>query len=455
MQGRLMDGVTDERAVMAGAAEGAVAVLGHYGQLNLGDESLTAAVITGVRSLRPNARLIGISLNPVDTRARHGLESFSLRGYVAHTPVKPPPPAARSNEATRDGWLRRTLRRLPGLWPLLRKLAAVPQAIKEVGAEMRACRDAWRALTGVDLVIVAGSNQLLDQMGGAFGFPYTLLKWAVLARLRGARVVLISVGAGPLEGSLARRFCLWTLKLADYVSVRDAGSARLVREIGWRGEAPVLPDLAFGLDVGPMRERRDTSSGGLTIAVNLMPVHDARYWPEAKTDIGSRYVATMAAFVDRLLELGHRVELFGTQPADEWVAEDLVALLAPASRTKAVSIAQVRSLDDLGQIYRRADVVVATRFHGILLALRYARPVLGVCYYRKSRELMQEFGLERYAFDLATVSLEQLDRAFAELCGERAALERSIGGALPARADALARQYRRVLAFAASEAVPA
>jgi polysaccharide pyruvyl transferase WcaK-like protein len=51
----------------------AVAVLGHYGQLNLGDESITAAAIDGARRFRPGVRVIAISLDPADTARVMGL----------------------------------------------------------------------------------------------------------------------------------------------------------------------------------------------------------------------------------------------------------------------------------------------------------------------------------------------------------------------------------------------
>jgi polysaccharide pyruvyl transferase WcaK-like protein len=445
-----------EPAIETIPASGGIAVLGHYGQLNLGDESLTAAVIAGVRAIRPDARIVGISLNPEDTARRHGVESFALRRDVSRTPTRPPraPVTSVHGEGARGPSLRRLARRVPGLVGTVRGLASIPARLTAFASEVAALGRAWRALAGIDLVIVAGSNQLLDQMGGAFGFPYTLLKWALLARLRGARVVLLSVGAGPLEGWLARRFVLWTLRLSDYLSVRDEGSARLVREIGWRGAAPVLPDLAFGLEFGRAEARAPRTAAPLTVAMNLMPVHDPRWWPEARADVGERYVAAMAGFVGRLLEQGHRVELFGTQPADEWVAEDLMARIARGPET-ALSLVTVRTLEDLARVMRHADVVVATRFHGILLALRMARPVLGVCYYRKSRELMRAVGLERYAFDLDRVTATQLEEAFAALVAESSHVERQVLAALPARAEALAEQFRTVLTPSAPDAVRA
>ena len=48
-----------------------VAVVGHYGTFNLGDEAIIASVLGSLRALSPEAELVGFSMNPADTRSRH------------------------------------------------------------------------------------------------------------------------------------------------------------------------------------------------------------------------------------------------------------------------------------------------------------------------------------------------------------------------------------------------
>ena len=60
-----------------------IAVFGHYGNQNLGDESITAAVIQNVRQRLPRARVIGLSGNPGDTRVRHGVDAYPIRSAVS------------------------------------------------------------------------------------------------------------------------------------------------------------------------------------------------------------------------------------------------------------------------------------------------------------------------------------------------------------------------------------
>ena len=431
-----------------------VAVLGHYGQLNLGDESITAAAIGGARRCRPGARVIAISLDPDDTRTRHGVESFALRRYVSRPPVDPPIAGLSASSSTPASGLKAALRRVPllvGAVGIARRLAGM---VAETLREIASLPASWRALRGIDLVIIAGSNQLLDQFGGAWGFPYSLLRWTLLARLRGARVVLLSVGAGPLAGKLACLFVRLTLRLSSYASVRDEGSARLVQQIGWREALPVRPDLAFSFEASPQNPRAEESADkgrSLVVGVNLMPVHDPRWWPGAKPEIHERYLAAVNGLVEDLLVNGHRVELYSTQPADEWIANDLLARMRDNPHRERLSLTRVRTLDQLNTLYHRCDILVPTRFHGILLALRFARPVLGICYYRKSRELMRDFGSDEFAFDLETVTADQLKAGFASLVADQARFVERVRRVAAEREADLEAQYRRVLSIQSTE----
>ena len=56
-----------------------IGIIGHGGTKNLGDEALFATVIQNVRRRLPEAEVIGFTINPADSRERHGIECFPIR----------------------------------------------------------------------------------------------------------------------------------------------------------------------------------------------------------------------------------------------------------------------------------------------------------------------------------------------------------------------------------------
>jgi len=405
-----------------------VGVLGHYGNRNLGDEAIIEALIARIRAEWPGARVIAFSMDPADTTCRHAVPAFPirlesgrlnldqkaaavaqvLRNAQARAAGESPPPTVRSrldriSEFVPKGRLRSHAGKL------LRRVAYV---LAEIGF---VARSFWR-VRALDAVFVAGSNQFLDNFGGPWGFPYTLLKWTVLCRLARCRVYHVSVGAGPLEAPLSWKLARLALRLSDYASFRDPGSRALIARVGAASDGPTVPDLAHGLS---WRTSAPSAVGaGRRVAINPMPVHDGRFWPVADDQRYRAFVQQLALFTQRLLRTGREVFFFTTHFADARVALDVnhaVRTQAPELADRLPRIHAPTTVAELMKVISSADVVVATRFHGILLSLLAGRPVVGICYHEKSRELMTKYEQQRYAIDLEQIAEPALSERLSDL----------------------------------------
>ncbi len=75
----------------------------------------------------------------------------------------------------------------------------------------------------------------------------------------------------------------------------------------------------------------------------------------------------------------------------------------------------------------RAEVVIASRFHNLICALRLARPTVSVGYAEKNRHLMEGLGLDDYCQDLERLDASLLVAQVKAAYGEREALAARIG----------------------------
>src|SRR6185437_6591129 len=66
------------RTVMTRTAR-KIGLLDHMGGGNLGDDTTQTAVMANIRSRWPGAIIYGFSMNPPDTRLRHGIASYPIR----------------------------------------------------------------------------------------------------------------------------------------------------------------------------------------------------------------------------------------------------------------------------------------------------------------------------------------------------------------------------------------
>lgn len=397
-----------------------IGVFGHYGHQNMGDEAITQAVIQNMSRRCPSVRLSGFSMNPEDTARRYGIPAYAIRRKKPA--VREEASDAGANPETpvpQHAKIRAYLKRFALLRSVVRAARLAARLPGELWHETLFLRESYRIARNVDFFIIAGSNQFLDNFGGVWGFPYTVLKWTILARLAGARVAFLSVGAGPIDSLWSRIMARASLLLADYASFRDAGSRRLLEWLGGGRDWHVCPDLAQSLQI----ERQAARNNGreLAVGINPMPVYDRRTWYKADDALYERYVAQLALFASRLMREHHSVFFFATHPSDNEVIDDVLAgidseLLAaygvPARKSS-------RTVDEVMSVFASADIVVATRYHGTVLGLHAGRPVLGICYYRKTREVLEAMGQGAYAVDFEEVDHEDLWRRFELLASTR------------------------------------
>jgi polysaccharide pyruvyl transferase WcaK-like protein len=86
----------------------------------------------------------------------------------------------------------------------------------------------------------------------------------------------------------------------------------------------------------------------------------------------------------------------------------------------------IHSLDDLLSAISELDLMIATRYHGILLSLALDKPVLGIAYHEKSRDLMNWLGQGNYVMRADTFSVETLIKRFPLLEAESGSITHTL-----------------------------
>jgi len=429
----------------------AVGLLGPYGYGNLGDASIQEAMIANLRRRLPEATLYGVSLNPTDTAARHRIPSLALYPpfrEVAAGPAPCPAPAAEHPPAS--GGIRAWLKASP-LYPLLRTLGRVRTPFCILARETRFSLEVWRCLKGFRCLVISGGGQIDDDWGGPWRQPFSLLRWTVLARAAGTPVVLVSVGAGPLARPLSRRFTRWMLRLTAYRSYRDGYSRTFVEQLGGPRHDPVFPDLAFSLDVPPPTPRHRApmpDPPAATIGIGPLPFYDPRSWPHTDAEVYRDYVRRLAEVTAQLAGEGHGILLFPSDVfMDDLVITDILRVVRArgiAPPVYPVRRGCVRTVPGLLGILRRCDLVVASRFHGTLLAYHLGIPVIGLSPHPKVATLMADAGQETFCLPIASAAPDQIMDGIRRITAEREGVTRTIRQFAGGNRDALRDQYDRL-----------
>src|SRR5262249_26981441 len=123
------------------------------------------------------------------------------------------------------------------------------------------------------------------------------------------------------------------------------------------------------------------------------------------------YLDSLATLADWLLARGHDVRLLIGDFADVRAKQELKGLLRkrPAFSVEAIVVDEpIRSLDELLSQIAATDIVVATRFHNVLLALLCEKPVISISFHHKCASLMNAMGLSGYCMDINNLNADEL-----------------------------------------------
>jgi polysaccharide pyruvyl transferase WcaK-like protein len=403
-----------------------ITFFGNFGTQNLGNECTLKAILQNTRHYLPGARLNCVCPEPRDTSLRYGIPAF-LMSYRYD-------PAFTSKASTRRSN------------PLIRLLRRV---VIRIPLELLECIKAFRFLKGTDMLIMTGTGML-----GGFGIlpldlHYEILKWSLIAKFRGAKVLFVSVGSGPLEHPLSRWIVKAAISVADYRSYRDRFSQQYLHSIGFNTSKDfVYPDLVFSSPRSEVPASPHRNGNRPLIGLGLMDYYGQDCSPERGIHIYQHYIQTLADFAAWLVGNGYSVRLLiGDLAYDRRAQDDVFRILQEkgvVADPGTIVNASVGSPEELWTQLAQTDMVIATRFHNILLALMLNKPVLALSYHEKVRSLMAGMGLADYCEDVAELEVPRLRQRFGTLVANAEAFKSSVKKKAEEYRGALDEQYRHI-----------
>ncbi|MDX6238991.1 MAG: hypothetical protein QOG10_3806 [Kribbellaceae bacterium] len=363
-----------------------VALFGLFGGGNLGNGGSLESMVAYLRSAHPDAEVTCVCSGPEEVEREFGMPAFSMSWY---RPTDHEPPV-------------RTF------------------VLKAVGKVIDSVRTLWW-IRRFDVVVVPGSGVLESTLPiRPWGLPYALLLVSAWGRLCGTKFAFVSVGADSTTQPATGWVLKTAAKLAAYRSYRDETSKEAMRMMGVdTSRDEVYPDLAFALPTPSAdNHRADEEREVRTVGVGVMEYHGTYVDRREADDIYATYVAKLTTFVQWLVDEGYQVRLFTGDAADEPVASAVtsgVRRSRPELADGRIVTEFAPSLSGLLERMSMMDVVVATRFHNVLGALKLAKPTISIGYSSKNDMLMKGMGQEEFCQPIRTLDVPRLIEQFRTL----------------------------------------
>ncbi|SRR6266567_5526741 len=398
-----------------------IALFGAFGVGNLGNECTLQAMICNLREHLPDAEISCICSGPEEVASRYGISAFPIREALFQV------------QSAKGSGVIRFLKRI---------IVGIP-------AELYRWYKAARVLKGFDMLVMTGTGMLGDFGILPFDLHYDILRWSIIARFCRCKLLFVSVGAGPIRNRLSRCFVKTALSFANYRSYRDAFSKQYLESVGFKtnGDA-VYPDLAFSLQPAARPDLHNRESQETVVGVGIMTYYNKLHSLESGEGAYRDYIGKVAAFVMWLLEHNYFVRLIiGDAVYDGRVRQDLKQLLEKNGFKYDLSRIidePASSSDEVLSQLAATDVVVASRFHNVLLALMLSKLVMAISYHEKVDALVTGVGLKEFSQDIEHIDVDKLILQFMELEKNAGTLKSQLEQRTEAYRKALDEQYDHI-----------
>jgi polysaccharide pyruvyl transferase WcaK-like protein len=146
-----------------------------------------------------------------------------------------------------------------------------------------------------------------------------------------------------------------------------------------------------------------------------MPLYDSRYWCERDDTKYSNYVNKLVELALILIDHEYEIYFYATQQKDNNVIYDVLENISIKKEQEFSAEKYVlysNTVDELIANILPADIIIATRFHGTVLSLLCEKPMVGICYYRKARELLYDMEQGDYSVELDSFTVDEIWEKF-------------------------------------------
>ena len=368
-----------------------IAFFGIFGSNNFGNESTLKAILYNIRRYYPDAEVVCITTRPDVTAANHQVEAIPISENFLNS-LRPRNPLLRIGR---------------------RLFIGVPIELKRW---VDGIVNLWRT----DMLIIPGTGLLTDAWGlRGFG-PYNMFKWSLMAKICRCKLLFVSVGAGPIYSALGRFFVKSALSLADYRSYRDNTTKQYLKGIGFSADKdPICPDLVFSLPQTSIPHQHHTKKHRRTVVGLGLMCYTGKYsTPRPSNEIYLAYLENLANFASWLLARQSDVRLLIGDLEDINTTREFKSVMRKKISVfdeKHIIDEPVSSIEALLTQIASTDIVVATRFHNVLLALLCEKPVISISFHHKCDSLMNAMGLSAYSLNINTLDSNRLIDQFCHL----------------------------------------
>ena len=264
----------------------------------------------------------------------------------------------------------------------------------------------WEILQS-SVLVIGGGTHIFDYgiKRRAAKILSRILLLVLFARVSGKRVYILGNGIGPLTTAWGKTLAKLICRLADYISVRDRESYRILERWGFTDKARLAFDPSVLIEPSPEIHGGLPEGDKRISGISLSPVFEIYYNHREKD---CQLVEKIAKPVNQWLKQNPRGEAWlfvfkgKSKDDDVQITQLLQERLQPPEQVKLIGYDPdpAKTLARLAQCH----AFIGMRYHSCLFAYLNGVPLLIIDYHPKCRALAEEIELS----EPAVISLPEI-----------------------------------------------
>jgi polysaccharide pyruvyl transferase WcaK-like protein len=204
------------------------------------------------------------------------------------------------------------------------------------------------------------------------------------------------------------------------------------------GETYVYPDPVYTLAVEKLTPSHPPARATCVVGLNPIGFGDPRVWPQRDEAAYQRYLEKLTAFARWVLKQGYELRVLTTETSvDRYAIEDLLGNLGEKWQTERIFKRASDSVTEILEEVSACDVIITSKFHGIVFSHLAGTPVIALSYHNKMNCAMEAGGQEEFCRNIQEWELGWLTEACSLMLRER--------GHIRGKYDAMVTGYRAAL----------
>ena len=252
------------------------------------------------------------------------------------------------------------------------------------------------------------------------------------------RYALYNIGAGPVSTRAGREMLRRIAEGAEFITVRDLDSERLLRDVGVKNpNLLVTADAALALEPTPVERAKEILLGlGLTPGQNILAINVNAYlntWAEgSQTKLtAEEFAVTYAQALDKVYEqLGVSILFVCTQHHDVGITRIISERMRSKCPRALISNIE-HSPTEIKAVLGQVSLLFAMRLHSAILCTGALTPSASLAFQKKVSSYYQCLGLPELAFSFDGFSSESLAHQIMSVWARREAIAAHLRTRIP------------------------